>query len=123
MEWAQESCGNPGILKRFVETTLLMRDSSFKEIQVGYSTNLSLTPEFSTSTPIFEGQYGEEPWGLFPWGGGSSNKPVPVRNYVPLEKGRGSWIYLSVKSQQAQNNFAISGVSLIYVPMTERFSN
>jgi hypothetical protein len=123
MEWAQESCGNPGILKRFVETTLLMRDSSFKEIQIGYSTNLSLTPEFSTVEPNFEGEWGTFPWGSLPWGGGSSNKPVPVRNYVPLEKGRGSWVYLSVKSNQAQNNFAISGVSLIYVPMTERFNN
>lgn len=121
LEWAQESCGNPGILKHFRETTLIMRDSSFKKLEIGYTTNFDLIPEYVEITPDFEGGWGTFPWGSLPWGGGTTAKPVPIRTYVPLEKRRGSWIYLRVRSTTAKTNFAISGVSLIYTTMSERF--
>ena len=121
IEWSQQSCGNSGLLKHFRETTIIMRDSSFDSIDVGYSTNLDLIPEYTTINSELEGGWGSFPWGSLPWGGGTSNKPVPIRTYIPLEKSRGSWIYIRVRSTKTKQNFAICGVSLIYSTMSERF--
>lgn len=121
MEWAQESGGNPGILKRFREITLIMRDSSFRSLDIGFTTNFALVPEYTTVDAQLEGGWGSFPWGSLPWGGGSAAKPVPIRTYVPLEKARGMWMYLRVRSEKAKTNFAISGASIIYSPMSERF--
>jgi hypothetical protein len=121
MEWAQESAGNPGVLKHFREVTLIMRDSSFNSIDIGFSTNLDLIPEYVTIDSELAGGWGTFPWGSLAWGGGSGVKPIPIRTYIPLEKARGSWIYLRVRSTKAKANFAISGVSLIYSGMSSRF--
>jgi hypothetical protein len=121
MEWAQESGGNPGVLKRFREITLIMRDSSFRSLDIGFTTNFALVPEYTTVEAELEGGWGSFPWGSLPWGGGSAAKPVPIRTYVPLEKARGMWMYLRVRSEKAKTNFAISGASIIYSPMSERF--
>lgn len=121
IEWAQESCGNPGILKHFRETTLIMRDTSFDRIQIGYSTNFDLVPEFVEYTTELSGGWGTFLWGQLSWGGGSAREPFPIRTYIPIEKRRGSWLYIRVRSNTARSNFAISGVSLIYTPMSEKF--
>lgn len=121
MEWAQESGGNPGVMKHFREITLIMRDSSFRTLDIGFTTNFALVPEYVEVASELEGGWGSFPWGSLPWGGGSSVKPVPIRTYVPLEKSRGMWMYLRVRSTKAKTNFAISGASIIYSPMSERF--
>jgi hypothetical protein len=121
IEWVQQSGGNPGILKRFREVTLIMRDSSFRTIDMGFATNFATVPEYVTIESVLLGGWGAFAWGGLPWGGGSSTKPLPIRTYVPVEKARGSWMYLRVRSDKAKSNFAISGASIIYTPMSERF--
>jgi hypothetical protein len=122
VEWAQESAQNPGILKHFREVTLLMRNSEFKILEIGFTSSLDDNPEYVEIEPELEGQWGSFVWGSQPWGGGLISRPVPIRTYVPLTKSRASWLFLRVRSDKSESNFAIAGASIIFTPMSERFN-
>lgn len=122
VEWAQESAQNPGILKHFREVTLLMRNSEFKTLEIGFTSSLDTNAEYVEIEPELEGQWGSFPWGSIPWGGGLISRPVPIRTYVPLSKSRASWMFLRVRSNKSESNFAIAGASIIFTPMSERFN-
>jgi hypothetical protein len=122
VEWAQESAQNPGILKHFREVTLLMRNSEFKTLEIGFTSSLDDNPEYIEIEPQLEGQWGSFAWGSQPWGGGLISRPVPIRTYVPLTKSRASWLFLRVRSDKSESNFAIAGASIIFTPMSERFN-
>lgn len=122
VEWAQESAQNPGILKHFREVTLLMRNSEFEQLDIGFTNSFDDEPEYIEIEPELGGQWGSFPWGALPWGGGLTYKPVPIRTYVPLDKARASWLYLRVRSNKSESNFAIAGASIIFTPMSERFN-
>jgi hypothetical protein len=122
VEWAQESAQNPGILKHFREVTLLMRNSEFKTLEIGFTSSLDDNPEYVEIEPQLEGQWGSFAWGSQSWGGGLISRPVPIRTYVPLTKSRASWLFLRVRSDKSESNFAIAGASIIFTPMSERFN-
>lgn len=122
VEWAQESAQNPGILKHFREVTLLMRNSEFKTLEIGFTSSLDNNPEYVEIEPQLEGQWGSFAWGSLPWGGGLISRPIPIRTYVPITKARASWLFLRVRSNKSESNFGIAGASIIFTPMSERFN-
>jgi hypothetical protein len=111
---------NAGILKRFREMAFVFADASFSSITVKFTTNFSKTSESVTLSPSSENSWGEFSWGLAPWGGGVGGQRV-LRTYIPLEKARANWINVSVELKQAFNSFGLSGLSLQFNPMKERF--
>lgn len=121
IEWAKNDCGNPGILKHFRELTVLFRERSTKKFEIGISTNLISIPEYTEIDPEYEGGWGEFAWGGLAWGGSDIAKPMPFRTLIPQEMGRGHWIYIQCRSRKAKSNFGVSGVSLMFNPMSERF--
>lgn len=121
IEWAKNDCGNPGQVKHYREATILFRERSTRRFEIGFSTNFISVPEYTDIDPEFEGGWGEFTWGELPWGGSDIAKPLPFRTYIPQEMSRGHWIYIQCRSRKARSSFGISGVSLMYSKMSERF--
>ncbi len=111
---------NPGILKQFSEISLFFKNAAFRQIDATFTTNISPSEE---TVPIVNNSttgFGRLPWGTGPWGGQLGGKNV-LRTYVPREKQRGSWLLISLRTNEAFTGFSLQGISLIYNPMSSRF--
>lgn len=120
VKWLPLDIGNPGILKNFREITLFFRDAAFRSIDLKMTTNFSPASETVTLSPQSRGAWGGFQWGSVPWGGGLGGAQA-LRTYVVLEKRRASWLNLSIINEQAFTSMSLSGLSLVYEPMSERF--
>lgn len=120
IQWVPIDAENPGLLKQFSELTLFFKNAAFREITATFSSNVSLALEDVTLTNSLGGSWGFFLWGLEPWGGGLGGQ-IALRTYIPKEKQRSSWLYLSLSTNEAFTGFSLQGVSLIYNPMTSRF--
>ena len=121
IEWSKNDCGNPGELKHFREATFLFRERSTKIFEVGFSTNFISIPEYTIIEPEYEGGWSEFAWGGLAWGGSDTAKPVPFRTLVPQEMTRAHWIFIQCRSRKAKSSFGVSGISLMFSRMSERF--
>lgn len=120
VKWLPLDAQNPGLLKNFRELTLFFRDASFRSIDLKMTTNFSANEETLTLTPQTKGAWGQFSWGSIPWGGGLGGQQA-LRTYIVLEKRRASWLNLSIVNEQAFTSMSLSGLSLVYEPMSERF--
>lgn len=120
IQWAPIDVENPGILKQFSEISLFFKNAAFREIDAGFATNASLSSTIvAISNTSLTGTWGGFPWGGAPWGGVIGGATV-LRTYVPREKQRGSWLTLSLGTEEAFTGFSLQGVSLIFNPMSSR---
>lgn len=120
VQWAPIDAENPGILKQYSEITMFFRDAAFREIDAGYSTNISLgTTVFEVENTVLIG-FGVLPWGDGLWGG-SLGGMAALRTYIPRDKQRCSWLRLYLRTNEAFTGFALQGISLVYNPMSSRF--
>ena len=119
VEFIPDSAQNPGILKQFTDCTLFFEEAEFAALTVGFSSNFSTGAEEVTVESETEG-----PWGLFMWGGvswgGGVPRLQPIRTFVPRNKQRCNWLNVHVSHSEALSKFALSGMSLIFEPMSER---
>lgn len=120
IQWSPIDVENPGILKQFSEITLLFRNAAFREIDAGFSTNISPARQVIPIRATSEGAWGTFPWGEARWGGVAGGSGV-LRTYVPREKARGHWLNLSLRTQEAFTGFTLQGVSIMFNPMSSRF--
>jgi len=120
IQWLPITSDNPGILKQFREITLLFRDAAFSSASVDFSTNFTTNPVSVDIIPKTIGPWGSFPYGGIAWGGGVGGQQA-LRTFVPLEKQRAHWLNLGVTSSQAFTRFSLTGLSLIFNAMTERF--
>lgn len=120
LQWVPIDIDNPGILKQFSEISLFFKNAAFRSIDAGFSTNISTSfeviPILNTGTAT---GWGRGPWGRFPWGSQLGGQKV-LRTYVPLEKQRGSWMFLFVETNEAFTGFSLQGLSLIFNAMSSR---
>lgn len=120
LTWAPIDCENPGILKQFSEITLFFRNAAFLEIDAIFETNIAP----SSRTVTIENNSGVGSWGDFDWGeelwGGTLGGQAVLRTYVPRNRQRGSWLFLTLNTEEAFTGFSLQGVSLIFNPMSSR---
>lgn len=122
LQWSPITAENPGIVKHFREITLIFRDASFDDIQVGFSSSFSPTIEIVTVEPKdLGGLWGEGNWGDNPWGTPLRGSQ-PIRTFVPLNLQRCSWLNISLGLEQAFTKFSLEGVSTIYENVSSRFT-
>lgn len=118
--WAPIDAGNPGILKQFSELTMFFRNAAFREVDVTFSSNISVgtitVPVPSEAT----GGWGLFPWGTAPWGNQLGGQ-CAMRTYVPRDKQRCSWLRLQLRTNEAFTGFSLQGISLMLNPMSSRF--
>lgn len=119
IQWVPIDCDNPGILKQFSEISLFFKNAAFREIEAGFSSNVSTGTTLIPVENIGLGGWGSFPWGEQPWGGTLGGQ-VSLRTYVPREKQRASWISLTLRTEQAFTGFSLQGVSLMFNPMSSR---
>jgi len=117
IEWNPITADTPNILKQWSEATLLVNkpitsaDVSFKTLTSGFYE----TVHFNDTS---EGPWGLFEWGDVPWGG--TGTLFRYRTWVPREKQRDSAIILKVEQDTINNDFEISGWSLIYRDISQR---
>lgn len=119
IQWAPIDIENPGILKQFSEISLFFRNAAFREIEGGFSTNVSTGTQVVPIANIGVGGWGSFPWGQQAWGGSLGGQNV-LRTYVPRDKQRASWLILYLRTNEAFTGFSLQGLSLMYNPMTSR---
>jgi hypothetical protein len=120
IQWSPIDAENPGILKQFSELSFFFKDAAFREIEAGFSSNVSVGKQSVSITSRGTGGWGTFVWGEQPWGGQLGGQTV-LRTYVPREKQRGSWLTVFLKTNEAFTGFSLQGVSVIYNPMSTRF--
>lgn len=121
IQWAPIDAENPGILKQYSEITLAFRNAAFSTIEAGFRTNIVNSAEVVNvinNSPALG--WGNFEWGNQPWGGSLGGQAV-LRTYVPRELQRGSWLTLSLQTQEAFTGFSLQGVSVVFNPMSTRF--
>jgi hypothetical protein len=120
IQWAPIDAENPGVLKQFSECTFMFKNAAFRQITANFATNISTADE---AVPVLNfggiGLFGEGNFGELVFGGEVGGGAV-LRTYVPREKQRGSWLTLSVETNQAFTGFSLEGVSLMLNPMSSR---
>lgn len=120
IQWTPIDVENPGILKQFSEVTFMFKAAAFQSIDATFATNVSTS---GTTVPIANnpavGGWGTFSWGGDAWGGAFGSQSV-LRTYVPRDKQRGSWLDLSLRTEEAFTGFSLQGVSVVFNPMSTR---
>ena len=117
IEWNPITADTPNILKQWSEATLLVNkpitsaDVSFKTLTSGFYETVNFNDTSNGPWGLFE-------WGDVPWGG--TGTLFRYRTWVPREKQRDSAIILKVEQDTINNDFEISGWSLIYRDISQR---
>jgi hypothetical protein len=120
LRWVPIDCENPGIMKQFSEISLQFKNAAFREINVTFSTNVSIGASVVPIRNTTLGGWGSFQWGSGSWGGQLGGQSV-LRTYVPREKQRGHWLILELQTDEAFTGFSLQGVSTMFNPMSPRF--
>jgi hypothetical protein len=116
--------GNPGVMKHFRETTVSMRDAQFYEMGISYSGSFDAErfPYYYTQFPQNIG-WGDFAWGNEEWGGIGYNYQFAFRSAVTEKHTRSLWLNINLICRSARSRPAVSGLSVIFNLMSERFPN
>lgn len=120
IQWSPIDAENAGILKQFSELTFFFKNAAFREINAGFSSNISANTSFVSLSSTSAGGWGLFPWGNQPWGG-ILGGVTALRTYIPRNKQRCSWLTVSLETNEAFTGFSLQGVSLMFNPMSSRF--
>ncbi len=94
-------------------------DSSFTNLQIGFSCDLNTSVEYTIISPILSDGFGIGPFGDGPWGGTTTIAEV-VRTKVPRNMCRSHWLRPSIVHAEALSNFALTGICAFYRPISSR---
>lgn len=119
IEWFPITCNNPSFFKHFREITFMFLEARFRNLSFTVYSDSSPDSESTEIVATSLGAWGYGGWGNLPWGGDVGGRQA-IRSYIPLEKSRCRWLDLSLTSNQAFTQFAVSGISLMYSLASER---
>jgi len=120
IEWVLVDAANPGIMKHFRNVALILNDANFETVDVSIKGTWSGFETETLSSLDVGGAWGLFPWGSLPWGQSNKGKQ-PLLVGVPLSATRAHWIFVRAEIKQAFTSFSISGISVMYSIMSERF--
>lgn len=120
LEFLQEHCGNPGIVKHFKECHTIFSAAEFDSFDIGFFTDFYEQINTVTLTPKVTSGWGQGSWGEFAWGGGAPRAQV-IRGLVPLNQRRGHWLNITIDYADALTAFALDGFVIWYQNMSQKF--
>lgn len=120
LEFIQEHCGNPGMVKHFKECHSIFSGAEFDSFSLGFFTDFYEQINTVALIPKHTSAWGTGSWGLFAWGGGSPRAQV-IRGLVPLPQRRGHWLSITVDYSDALTSFALDGFVIWYQQMSQKF--
>ena len=123
IKWQPVTGTNPGLLKQFIECTLLFRQPTSNQMKIGFETNFSPNYTSNSLSTFDSGQWGGFDFGTIPWSGFDHTYVQALRVGIPASKQRCAWIQPSVEANAAFNSFSCAGISIILEGMSERFNN
>lgn len=121
IEWLPQSGKNPGMLKKFSEAVLLLKQNNFTTASIGFYSDISGSYEDITFPGV-----PDLGWGLFSWGNalwGSVARTSPIRTYIPSEKQRCDLLSVRLKVSDAWARFQVQGISLVVKGISSRVAS
>lgn len=112
IEWLPNTAGNPGYLRHWSETALILKENLFSSAYLNFFSEID---DSIDSVPIIGNQsvgWGQFGWGIPPWGGIVNSKPF--RTYVPREKQRCDLLTIQFQCRNTWAQFQIEGLSCIF---------
>lgn len=119
IEFVPQHGGDPTTLKQFSNGTILLENRSFYSAEVGFNSDLSVSYDNVTVSPISYGSWGDFSWGTGAIWGGQGDR-APLRTYIPAKKQRCRFIGARFSHGIALQSFALYGISLTYNVSSER---
>lgn len=120
IEFLQEHCGNPGVVKHFKECHTIFSGAEFDSFDLGFFTDFYEQVNTVTLIPKNTNGWGSGSWGEFAWGGGAPRAQV-IRGLVPLPQRRGHWLSITIEYADALTVFALDGFVLWFQNMSQKF--
>ena len=120
VQWLPNTAGNPGYLRHWRETVLILKQNLFYTASLNFFNEIDYTID---EVPITGNPY--LGWGLYPWGSqpwGSIVNSKPFRTYVPRNKQRCDLLTIQFQCQNAWGQFQVEGLSCIFNTIGERVS-
>ena len=118
--YAPITLGDPSVMKQVRETTTLFERVTFKNAEMGYSTDLDASYDFQSFNMLGSGAFGYGSYGRGTFGGGGQGPSYPFRTYLPREKQRGRYWNIRFKHSYARFKFSMLGVSVVPSSQSER---
>lgn len=119
VEWNREFAANPAGFKHFSEMQILFKRAPIGNARVLFSTDLA-PGLFPVPLKVTQYLYG---WGASPWGSqlwGEEALPAPFRLGVPRACARCNAMTVIFRSHFAYSDFQLSGLSLVFNPISTR---
>lgn len=120
VEWLPNTAGNPGYLRHWSETALILKQNLFNSASLNFFSEIddSIDEVPITGNPsVGWGQFG---WGLAPWGGVVNSKPF--RTLVPREKQRCDLLTIQFSCRNSWAQFQIEGLSCMFYTVGPRMT-
>lgn len=122
LRWGPIHGGNPGVMKHFREFTAFFRAMS-DEFSCYCTNNFD---ESETGEIVIDPAFSGSGWGDFPWGevawGGEATGAQQSRVGWPVRSCRALWARLKIMTSRPFTSFELMGVSMIFEPVSNRFS-
>ena len=107
VKWSPRFGGNPGAQHKFREVALHFRSVQFTTASIGFSTDVSPAEETITLTGT-------------DYGVNVARGPTVIRALVPLEKSRGSQLFVKFSHANAGMKYELEGLSVVFSPGSTR---
>ena len=120
IQWLPNTSGNPGYLRHWSETTLLLKQNLFYQASLNFFSEIDDTIDEVTITGNNGLGWGLFGWGSAPWGSVLNSKPF--RTYVPRNKQRCDLLTVQFTCQSAYAQFQIEGLSTMFDQISERMT-
>lgn len=120
IQWLPNTSGNPGYLRHWAETTLILKQNLFYSASMNFFSEIDYTID---QAPIVGNN--SLGWGLFAWGNapwGSVVNSKPFRTYVPRNKQCCDLLTVQFVCQSAYAQFQVEGISSIFSTISERMT-
>lgn len=111
-EWGPDHLGDPSVMKRVTEATLMFDQLNFSHGTIYFRTDLSAYYEEVDFNGEGNGSYGTQTYGYLVYGGNANERPF--RTYIPRNKMRNRFITIRFKHNTARESYALNGYSLKY---------
>jgi hypothetical protein len=119
LEWAREFSGNPAGFKHYSEALFGFKTQYIGTGVCSFSSDINPSVvEVEIDGPDASNGWGYVAWGDGNWGGNTN--PQPVRVGIPYSVARCNALSVKFANYKAYSDFELSGLSLVFNPMSTR---
>lgn len=118
--WNQQTFGDPTTEKQVRECKILFENTNFTKMFLKFATDRSPNFQGNEYNGLGLGDFGQFNFGTVNFGGVAA--PLPLRDYVPRDKQRCTFIFVRIEHGSAREKWSLFGVSLNARPYNIRIT-